>query len=192
MATGLTKSQAKKLTAEIYSAVSDAQDLILKAWHGHADSAMGYKSWKEYCDTEFGNLWLRGLPREQRREKVRELRDAGMSQRAIADVAGVAKGTVQNDLSGQNCPPDQLVVHPGQPTVTGLDGRVYPRSALSSAHGTVGGPTALECSNPRKVTFEWVAKWVADTEELINKLTESERMLFLNELKDLISLIEGA
>lgn len=51
---------------------------------------------------------------QSRREKIRKLRDTGMSMRAIATEVGCSVGTVHNALT-----------HPTQPQVAGQGGRVH-------------------------------------------------------------------
>ena len=52
-----------------------------------------------------------GLKVRDRAERVNietELSAEGLSNRAIADVLGVAEGTVRNDMAAQNCAPDDV------------------------------------------------------------------------------------
>jgi hypothetical protein len=63
------------------------------------------------------------LPADKRREYVFMLADKGMSNRAIADVIGVNRKTVDRDVEsggGSNVPPDNS-------KVTGKDGKQYER-----------------------------------------------------------------
>ncbi|MGB8503256.1 MAG: hypothetical protein WCE29_13610, partial [Mycobacterium sp.] len=59
---------------------------------------LGYANWDAYCEAEFGSLRVR-LPREERRDVVCSLREAGLSIRAIASATGIDKNTVQTDLA---------------------------------------------------------------------------------------------
>lgn len=117
-----TPEQARELTERIRAGVAELLPLIKRAFEGRADRALGYDSWLAYCDAELRGL---RLPVEDRRAAVAELREAGMSTRAVAAALGVAKGTVDNDLarlakSGQS---------PEVPeTVESLDDRRRPAS----------------------------------------------------------------
>lgn len=115
----LTREEAVQLTNQIAQAITIAWDLIVRAYHGRAWEALGYKNWDDYCQGEFGHARL-ALPAEERRERVRSLRENGLSMRAIASATGVSRGTVNNDLapSGvQNWTPEE--------GVTGVDGKNY-------------------------------------------------------------------
>jgi hypothetical protein len=56
---------------------------------------MGYESWAEWCDCELDGFML---PTPERREVVEELSQAGISNRAIADVVGVSLDTVNREV----------------------------------------------------------------------------------------------
>ena len=78
----------------------------VKAFQGRAWVALGYESWDSYCDAEFDGGRLQ-LPREQRREVVASLAEAGMSTRAIAAATGMSHMTAARDLAGvANLTPD--------------------------------------------------------------------------------------
>lgn len=94
---------------------------ILAAWNARDWEALGYGSWNEYVVGEFGGQ-LR-LGRAERREAVRELREAGMSSRAIGAALGVNQSTVVRDISGDaNASP-----------VAGLDGKTYKVTRVTDA-----------------------------------------------------------
>lgn len=84
--------------------------------------ALAYDSWAEWCECELGGL---KLPIPQRRQVVSELADAGMSNRAIADVVNTHHTTVGEDrrATGGNPPVDE------DRKTLGQDGRErsYPR-----------------------------------------------------------------
>lgn len=116
--------EARALTDRIKIAVEGTWQLIQEAYLSRAWAALGYASWDEYCTREFGTSRLR-LPREERQEVVASLRDSGLSTRAIAAAAGLARNTVRDDLRqvGQSDPPAQ---------VKGADGKSYIPSRPSS------------------------------------------------------------
>lgn len=81
---------------------------------------LGYGSWQELCDAEFGGVRVWGTVGE-RREVVAELSASGLSTRAIGAALGVSVGTVHADQSGvQNRTPENA-------SVAGLDGKTYPK-----------------------------------------------------------------
>ncbi|MBC3193836.1 hypothetical protein H7X46_22500 [Pseudonocardia sp. C8] len=132
-----TPEQARQLTDRIKITVEGAWELIRQAHVSRAWAALGYLSWDEYCDREFGTSRLK-LPREERREVVASMREHGMSVRAIASATGQGYGTVQRDVSASGDPsgspdsPESTAPSPRehrgerQPAeITGLDGKTY-------------------------------------------------------------------
>lgn len=107
----LAVDEAHAITAAIRTGIANLWELIKAAYRGHVWSVLGYDSWDEYCDGEFGTSRLR-LPREERNEVVCSLRDAGMSLREIASATGLGKSTIGRELklpvpNGTPLPPDQ-------------------------------------------------------------------------------------
>lgn len=119
----LTPAEARALTDEIRQTLRVGHDLIARAWVGRAWEALGYDTWDAYCAGEFSEARMVRLGREQRQEIVAELRDAGMSTRAIGQALGVSHTKVQQDLAagGNNLPPADPA------PVTGTDGKTYRR-----------------------------------------------------------------
>jgi DNA invertase Pin-like site-specific DNA recombinase len=70
--------------------------------------------------------WRPQLERAERREKVQELRNEGMSQRAIASGLGISHMTVKRDVTNVT-PHHQTVTEPIQ-SVTGTETKKEPRS----------------------------------------------------------------
>lgn len=95
--------------------------LVKRAWDEQHWQVLGYDSWQDYVDGEFGAERL-GLPAEHREKALSDLRMAGMSVRAISAVTGVPKSTVADGLA-QLSGVGQLA---GPETVRGLDGRTRP------------------------------------------------------------------
>ncbi|HEY0188169.1 MAG TPA: hypothetical protein VGC67_11830 [Cellulomonas sp.] len=137
---GLTLETARVLTARIrdtavraLDAIAEVQEAINLAYSHRAWAAMGYGSWDAYCAAEFSEtrLWTSV---EDRHERTVALRNAGLSQRAIAAVLGVDHRTVGRDLeatassTGADSPVDD-----GSVELAGIDGRVRPSSRPSSA-----------------------------------------------------------
>lgn len=114
----LTREEATLLTNQIQKAITLAWDLIVRAYRGRAWAALGYNTWDQYCEGEFGHSRL-SLPAEERRHAVRSLRENGLSTRAIASATGVTHTTIRNDLErsgGEFLPTSE---------VTGIDGKTY-------------------------------------------------------------------
>lgn len=99
----LTKAQARRLTDAIKLQLVQVWDAVVDAYKGRAWEALGYKSWDDYCTTEFPTSRLR-LPREERTEVVSSLRESGLSLRAIEAATGISRPTIIKDLSS-----DQVV-----------------------------------------------------------------------------------
>ena len=125
----VARARADRIRAGLESLYTLRFD-IAEAYQAQDWQSLGYDSWSSYVESEFVGARLR-LPREERRELVGTLREAGMSTRAIAATAGTSKGTIDNDINeikagGQNWPrggdDDGLA---DQTPVTGLDGKTY-------------------------------------------------------------------
>lgn len=117
----LTADRARELTLRIKGALFVAHDLLIKCFEGRADRALGYDSWDDYCAGEFAEARMVRLSREQRREIVGQMREAGMSTRAIASGLGIGSGTAARDAQA-TAPSGADDVH----NVTSLDGRRRP------------------------------------------------------------------
>ena len=130
----LTADEARVLTNEIASKSEVLWGLVVSAYRLRAWAALGYDSWDQYVGTEFGTTKL-SLPREERGEIVRSLRDEGLSIRAISAATGLGTGTVHRDL-GETEPhveveveveveAEYVEVDEPAPVVTGTDGKTY-------------------------------------------------------------------
>lgn len=84
---------------------------VSEAYQRRADQALGYNSWQEYVQTEFGQQ-TSSLSTEVRRELVTLLSAEGMSTRAIAPVLSVDQATVSRDSQ---------VMHGASPTTVVFD-----------------------------------------------------------------------
>jgi hypothetical protein len=92
-----TPAKAKVHTENIAKAGSTFGKLLLEAYKGRIWFAMGYTTWQQYLDGEFGGAPLQ-LPRDKRKIEALELAKGGMSTRAIAAATGVSKSSVANDI----------------------------------------------------------------------------------------------
>lgn len=118
---GLTPFEARELTDEIRQTLTLGHDLLIRAFTGRAWTALGYDSWDGYCQGEFSEARMVRLDREQRREIVAEMREAGMSTRAIASGIGESQATVVRDLRATES--DDAVAEPS--AITGVNGKTY-------------------------------------------------------------------
>lgn len=113
----LTAGQARVLTDEIRSDLGGLLPKVKRAYEGRADKALGYDSWAIYCAYELDGI---RVPLADRPAMVAELRQNGMSTRAIGAALGVGKSTVDRDLSTV----PSGTVEPER--ITSLDGRERP------------------------------------------------------------------
>ncbi|ORA68295.1 hypothetical protein BST23_04230 [Mycolicibacterium elephantis] len=117
----LDRTEAKKLDERIrrmagvvHGHLEKLKQLVAEAKRGRIHQALGYPSWTAYlADALQGDFHL---DRTHRRELVNYLAGEGMSQRAIASIAGVDQKTVSNDLRAT-----EEISSVRQ--ITGLDGR---------------------------------------------------------------------
>ena len=122
----LDEATARRLTEQIRVLLVSVQEqvdalvrLVEEARAGNAHAALGYRSWSEYAEREFGRTPLR-LPKEGRQELVVRLTELGMSTRAIGPVVGVDQKTVSNDRRAV-----EESSSTETRTVTGRDGKEY-------------------------------------------------------------------
>ena len=108
-----TETEAREHTEKINVAVGIAGDLVVEAWNRRIWTALGYRTWEDYCREEI-RYQLTG---ESKAVLMVGLRNAGASYRAIGAAAGVSKDSAQRELSQMRHLPDE---------VTGTDGKTYP------------------------------------------------------------------
>lgn len=97
----LTKDQAESITQQIVAGLDDLLELVLFAYHGEADRALGYTSWGAYVRARFPSL-PRFAKLEDRQNAEKILLDGGLSNKATGAVLGVSDWTVRNDLPARN------------------------------------------------------------------------------------------
>jgi transposase-like protein len=146
--TDMTLEEARRITERIRvvgRTYAEARDklaaLITEAQERRAWEVLGFPSWTEYVAEVFSDEPLR-LSRDERREIVGELSEAGMSTRAIAPIVGVSQMQVVRDV--QSAP--ETNVSPAPETA--------PSEAVAAAHDlgdeprVEGGRHAPEPSTP--------------------------------------------
>ncbi len=124
--------------------VANIVTAIVSIWDGRLWRELGYESWDDFTASE-----LSGAPRltvEMRQRVVAQLREAGMSTRAIGSALGVSEGTVRNDLLGaQDYAPEPK-------PVTGLDGKTYQPNSKAT-------PADLPAPTPKKKKGDHQRPW---------------------------------
>lgn len=151
----LTADEAEECIAGIRAAVTRGWEWIAKAVNGRAWIALGYESWDAMCQDRLDGVRL-ALPRAERQEAVAQLREQGVSTRAIASGLGIDRNTVMKDAR----------LAESQPVaVTSLDGRQRP--ATQPPH-----PTAKVTETTKTETFVDTA-----TGEIVEQLDDAERTM---------------
>lgn len=126
----LDATSARDLTDATKKILGAAWENVEILYLGRAWVPLGYASWDEYCAQEFTDRLQ--LPREDRQEMVRSLREAGLSTHAIGSVVGVNQSTVVRDLARSTAgdaiasPANPLPTQPtSTPKIIGQDGKTY-------------------------------------------------------------------
>lgn len=108
-----TEDEARAHVDRMRSSLAIAAEHVVEAWNRRIWTTLGYRTWEDFLDAEFGEF---ELPKAQKHVLMVGLRNAGMSKRAIARTTGLSRDTVDRHLA-QIRPPDE---------VTGNDGKTYP------------------------------------------------------------------
>jgi DNA (cytosine-5)-methyltransferase 1 len=119
-------TEARDRAERIRAALPIVANLITDigdAWTARDWEILGYDSWTAYVEGERFPQALAGIETGKRPELMVNLRDLGMSYRAISAATGASKDTVQRDVikAGAGGVSDET---PGR--VTGQDGKSYP------------------------------------------------------------------
>lgn len=123
----MTTVEARERIDRVRALVNAAWDDLIALYQQRAWESLGYANWDDMCAAEFQGARI-ALPRDDRREIVGQLRDEGMSTRAIGSALGVGEATVRRDISGAS---DDA---PEPKPVTGLDGKTYTRKPVTHIH----------------------------------------------------------
>lgn len=185
----MNRDEAEKITSTIQTRLATIADnaeavvrLIEQARAGDAHAVLGFASWTAYVADKFGGSLAR-LEKVERMPVVATLAETGMSTRAIADVVGVSKSTVDREVS-----------HSGTPAV-GTDGKTYVRPATFLRSGKPDANSTEDMGNavpamkkkvPRKPLPEAYRKAVWELQfalERLQRLHADDR--FLAQRKDI-------
>lgn len=172
-----SEATARSLTDQLRQSLTLSWELLVEAYQRRAWAALGYPSWDAYTDAELGEARLR-LPREQRREVVASMTEAGMSTRAIGSALGVDPMTVSRDRAGVAKatsvaePIDaEIVDEDDQPAMShpldilGTDGKTY----------TVAPKPAAQRRRPLTEAFWQAAYDLNKVTERIERLADDDR-----------------
>jgi predicted transcriptional regulator len=89
---------ARARAERIRLSLSEAYEELVQAFALRDWETLGYASWDEYREQEFGEVLTRIADVHTRAEVHRALSDAGMSQRQVARSTGSSQSTVSRDL----------------------------------------------------------------------------------------------
>lgn len=167
----LSADAARELTDQIRQTLRIGHDLIIQAFRGRAWSALGYQTWDAYCAGEFNEARMVRLDREQRREIVAEMKQAGMSNRAIASGIGVDYKTVMRDAQ---------LVQDVPVEIRGIDGKTRPNlTPVNAGPRPPAAAPAPASQTPRRRPLTDVARdvgWDArKLAEKVQRLSDDDR-----------------
>lgn len=119
--------QIRNGLADLADNATEVQAKITLAYQRRAWIALGYEDWGDLVTKEFKSAKRAKLPTADRTELHAQMRKSGMSYRAIAEVTGASKDTVQRDVASvsnetEQKPLDAEVV-PDPEVIVGLDGK---------------------------------------------------------------------
>jgi len=127
----ISRAEATTRLDRVRKHVTQAWDDLVALYNGRAWVTLGYHSWDDLCDEELDGARI-ALPVTDRREVVGNLREQGLSTRAIASAVGVDDKTVRNDLAATA--EHSAVARPS--VITGLDGRTRPAHVTTTSRTT--------------------------------------------------------
>lgn len=132
-------SRIQTVTGQLAEGMADVEQLVATAYRGRAWEALGYGSWEALCKAELteAKIWA---SLEERRERTRTLKAAGMSVRAIGAVLGVGVATVHRDAAAESSHTTPLATVPNGTVAKGeraSTGRV--KQSTSSVQREIAG-----------------------------------------------------
>jgi len=170
IAVRFSEADAVAITAAIRSSLIAVWDKVAAAYHGRAWVPLGYDSWDDYCESEFGGSRIR-IPREQRQDVVTSLRDEGLSLRAIAAATGQSYGTVQAEAASDQNRSLELgrsVAEMNVPTpaiTTGLNGKTYQRPTPAPRGDVIDAEVVEETEEAQRLAKAKAAEAKAAADE---------------------------
>jgi len=123
----LSERLARRLTEEIRGHLGQGIRKLVRAREGGAHLAMGYATWHEYCEAEFGDLRDLALPSSERLHLVASMKASRLPNRPIAERLGCSPGTVAGDVARLRASGWE-----GPDTVTSSDGSERPARIASA------------------------------------------------------------
>ena len=123
--------KVKAAASTAASALGTLRELLDEAQAGQIHVALGFTSWTAYL----ASINLPALDRQQTREAIEMLSDAGMGQHAIAETVGVSVGNVNKKVK-EAAVKAEAEGKPKAPKVsTGKDGKTYTRTTPARKAG---------------------------------------------------------
>lgn len=172
--------RARALVDQVREAVVAARAAIVELHDGRAWEPLGYGSWDELCEAEFG-LRLH-LSAGERPALVADLTDAGLGVRAIGSALGVGIATVSRDNAAR-------VPKGTRGPTLGLDGKHYrPRPALPSEYRVTAEPVPTPLADAERERTRMVRRlaplWHNTTTNLLDAMREAVHVRGLDNLLD--------
>jgi hypothetical protein len=185
----MSVDEARDLTDQIKAGIEATWQLVVRAYTDGTWRALGHDSWDAYCKSEFGGCKLR-LPREERSEVVVSLKDAGLSNRAIASATGISEPTVRRELArASNDAPDE------EPRpVIGTDGKTYRQEPRPKPEPQDQPPPSYDERAMREAEAINVLNKVLDnfiSRREVAKLSPKAKEYMLDALRRAITRLEG-
>lgn len=90
----IARAEAEARAQDIRTTTGHLLQTMADAWDQQDHLTLGYSSWAEYCRVEFDGRIALPRTRGDRRDLVRALSEAGLSQRAVAAATGMSRNTV--------------------------------------------------------------------------------------------------
>lgn len=150
----MNTDRARELVEQIAASVEEIGERLAELWRGQGWIALGYSTWSELCEVEFGSVAVgRLLPREERRGLATRLEDEGMSSSAIGAGLGVPARTIRKDLATRQ--KDRVG------NVIGLDGRTYDTETMRAAQRASAEHAARKDAERRAA--DEIARGIYDT-----------------------------
>ncbi len=149
-------------------------EAVVEAYQQRDWEVLEYESWDAYIDGEFGSDRIR-LTKKRRQGIVSEMRQRGMSTRAIGSALGVSQKTVDRDV-------DEVESDDSPESVIGTDGKTY------SAAKAEPRETSCGTDNSFNEALAQAKRWLDTITR--GKLSESERQEAISVLRKVLARLE--